>query len=84
MNLLENLAVTKNQIEQAKVKDEAILTSIGDGLIITDNQGIISAMNPSAEKMIGWNIKELLGKQVFEAIPMEDKKMNLYQQFGGR
>jgi PAS domain S-box-containing protein len=46
---------------------DAMLSCIGDGVIATDSEGIITYINPSAEELIGWVSREALGK-VFDEI----------------
>ncbi len=46
----ENLAVTLN--------------SIGDAVIVTDHQGLITRMNPIAESLTGWKFSEAKGRQL--------------------
>ncbi len=38
------------------------LNSIGDGVIVTDIEGRITAMNPSAEALTGWSERDALGR----------------------
>lgn len=38
------------------------LQSIGDGVVTTDNLGIITDMNSAAEKLTGWNSESAMGK----------------------
>lgn len=38
------------------------LQSIGDAVIATDEQGVVTRMNPTAERMTGWPIEEAVGK----------------------
>ncbi len=38
------------------------LQSIGDAVIATDAQGVITRMNPTAERMTGWQLTEAIGK----------------------
>src|SRR3989344_6011864 len=40
-------------LEQIRAKNEAILTSIGDGLVVVDKEGRISYINKSFEEMLG-------------------------------
>ncbi|MBN1699024.1 MAG: EAL domain-containing protein [Spirochaetales bacterium] len=53
----------KVQQELCLEKERAIVTleSIGDGVITTDNQGIITYLNPVAEKLTGWEISQAVG-----------------------
>ena len=41
-----------------------ILRSIGDAVIVSDQKGRITNMNPAAEKMTGWPLDEALNKSV--------------------
>ncbi len=40
------------------------LASIGDGVIVTDANGIVEYLNPVAKRLIGWNNEEVKGKAV--------------------
>lgn len=66
----------KKSLEETMLKekttDEAMLASIGDGIIATDNTGKITMVNQSACNTLGWKNKELIGKSMTEAIPMEN------------
>jgi PAS domain S-box-containing protein len=44
----------------------AALSSIGDAVILTDAQGIVSFMNPVAEALCGWSNAEGIGKQLID------------------
>ena len=39
-----------------------ILNSMGDALIVTDQRGLITFMNPVAETLTGWAMEEASGK----------------------
>ncbi len=67
------LAAYNKRILQEKISDEAILASIGDGLIVTDQVGRVTLMNPQAEIMFGWNLEDAAGKFVADIIPIEDE-----------
>src|SRR4029077_4160223 len=76
LNVMEDLAQAKAIIEIEKAKDEAMLASIGEGLIAVDNNRKIVTMNKSAERMLGWKVKEILGKEITH-LPLEDEEGHL-------
>jgi PAS domain S-box-containing protein len=61
-------------LEMAHAKEEAILLSIGDGLLATDEKGNIIFINKAAEKLLGKKSKEAVGKKFSYIIPLEDEK----------
>lgn len=73
-NVLEDLSIEKLKAEMAKAKEEAILLSIGDGLLATDEKGNIILINKTAEKLLGKKSKEVMGKVFSEVILIEDEK----------
>ena len=65
-------AEEKEQVEKAEA--EATLTSIGEGVVVTDPQGKILIFNPAAEKMTHWRSNETVGRFWFETVPAMDEK----------
>ena len=59
-------------LEEIRSKNEAILTSIGDGLVVVDKEGKIVYINKSFEEMLGWKAQEIIGKSMVEVVPRED------------
>jgi len=74
VNLSEDLEEEKNKFAVAKTNMEAVITGIGDALIATDNKGVITIVNPAAEKMFGFKMNEVVGKSIFDTILLEDEK----------
>lgn len=62
---------------QEKLTDEAMLGSIGDGIIATDNTGKITMINTRGADILGWEEKDLIGKNIVTAIPLEDELGNI-------
>jgi PAS domain S-box-containing protein len=60
-------------LEMARAKEEAILHSIGDGLIATDEKGQIILINKTAEKLLEKESKNVMGKIFSETIRLEDE-----------
>jgi len=75
-NVLEDLQTEKEMLAHAKAKDEALLESIGEGMIAVDIDKKVLLINKVAEKMIGWSGKELISKELTN-LPLEDEAGNL-------
>ena len=73
----QELASRMEEIQHAKAHDEAIIASIGDGLIATDREGKIILMNNSAEIMLGFKASDMIGKLFTETVPIEDERNNI-------
>lgn len=61
--------VTKD-IQKTKARSEAMLLSIGDGLVATNEKGEIIFVNDSFESILGWKKHEVIGKSMTDIIPM--------------
>lgn len=77
LNVMDDLAVERDNLAEAKKKNEAILASIGDGMFATDKNGIIIAINKAGERMLGWKAGEVVGKLIYNIIPMENESGQL-------
>jgi PAS domain S-box-containing protein len=71
------LAEKLRDIQTAQAKDEAMLESIGDGLVVTDDDTRVIRVNPGFEKMLGWNASEVSGKPITAVMPMLDDRGKL-------
>lgn len=59
-------------LEKERVKDQAILANIGDGLVVVDAAGKIMIMNQVAQDLLGIKIQDGLGHIFIEMVQMED------------
>jgi PAS domain S-box-containing protein len=71
------VALHKHKID-SKLKESAqwfatTLRAIGDGVITTDSQGMVTFMNPVAESLTGWKEAEALGKTLTEVFGVVDE-----------
>jgi len=65
------LMITDNQMD--KLKYEAILSYIGEGLVVIDKEGKIITFNKAAESLLGWAENEAIGKNLTDIIQFDYK-----------
>lgn len=68
-------AVRDNQknLREEKVKTEALLASLGEGMLATDKSGNIITMNRMAEKMLRIKSADVIGKKAVDVIKALDE-----------
>jgi len=64
-----------NELFKEKDRAETTLASIGDAVVTTDIDGSINYLNPVAEKLLGYMLKEVRGRHVSDVV-------HLYSQTG--
>jgi len=70
---LENKVLERTKdLELLRAKDEAILASIGDGLVATDKHKRILLVNKAFERLLGWKEREVKGKLLAKVTPVMD------------
>jgi two-component system sensor kinase FixL len=66
------------EIEEALRKSEerlrSIVESAVDAIIVIDDRGLIRAYNPSAERLFGYTISEVIGRNVSILMPSPDRE----------
>lgn len=53
-----------HEIQAEKHKAKLIVDSVADGLLTTDNNGLVVALNPAAERLTGWTSAEAHNQRV--------------------
>jgi PAS domain S-box-containing protein len=71
------LEIMNEKLAQDRAEDEALLSSIGEGIIATDKQSSIILINPQAVKILGGTVKDYIGKSLLETQPLWDEKGQL-------
>ncbi|WP_427159287.1 ATP-binding protein [Aliinostoc sp. HNIBRCY26] len=63
----------ERDIRENRDKLATLLNSISDAVIATDDQGIITFMNPAAEALTGWNRQDAIGEDVAKIFSLIDE-----------
>lgn len=69
--------LNENKKKNAKLNDDALLQSIGEGLIVTNRNGVVIKSNKAVKKILGFKEASLLGKKYWEIILEVDDRNNL-------
>ena len=72
VNILEDLEKEKTGLERSKAKDEAILASVGEGMIFTDANGKIEFVNVAASRILQLDISTANGEYLSDVITLID------------
>ncbi|HBX22169.1 MAG TPA: hybrid sensor histidine kinase/response regulator [Desulfotomaculum sp.] len=78
LHIAIDMALYKHKME-GKLKESekwlaTTLRSIGDAVIATDNNGLVTFMNPVAENLTGWKTKEALNKKLIAVFNIINSK----------
>jgi len=73
-NVSEDIQSQAEILAKTNAKDEAMLASIGDGMVIVGPVGRIILINQSAQHLLGLAKEELVGKLFSSVIVIEDEK----------
>lgn len=63
----------EKDIKERKAQDEAIMESLGEGLIAVNKLGKVISMNHKAEEITGWGQQEIIGNAMVDTIQAVDK-----------
>lgn len=71
------LRVSEEALFDQRERAQVILRSIGDGVLTVNLAGRVSYLNPAAEKMTGWKMKDALGLPLAEVLTIIDSKTHV-------
>jgi PAS domain S-box-containing protein len=73
--IVESYLETKEALIRESEENLAVtLDSIGDAVLVTDNEGCIQRLNPVAEKLMGWTLAECKGKPMLEVFHIKNEE----------
>lgn len=67
-DMVAALKRSEEDVKKSEKKLRDITASIGEGVLVIDEQGRLEFMNPEAERLLGWSAQELIGAELHEMI----------------
>jgi PAS domain S-box-containing protein len=64
----------KNEQAREQAKDDVMLSSIGEGVLATDKEGVVTVFNKTCEHMLGWTSTDAIGKKLVDVVQMIDDR----------
>lgn len=62
------LKTLNEQLRKSEKHLRDITSNLGEGVYVLDKQGLVTFMNPEAERLLGWTEAELVGKSIHDII----------------
>ena len=56
----------RTELRRALEFNQSIMANMGEGLYTVDTQGLLTYINPAAERLFGWSSAELLGQKMHD------------------
>ncbi|WP_311970517.1 sigma 54-interacting transcriptional regulator [Pseudomonas baltica] len=53
-----------NLFQESERDNQLLLSAVGDGIYSIDNQGLATFVNPAGARMLGWQPKDMIGKNI--------------------
>ena len=60
------LRESEEQLRLALQFNQAVMANMGEGLYVLDTRGLVTYINPTAERLFGWSSAELLGRKMHD------------------
>ena len=70
--LTADLRSTAEQEQELRARLETVVSSMSDGLLVTDADGVVTSVNPTAAELIGQTEAEMVGRPLTEVLTAED------------
>jgi len=62
----ETLRESEARQSQTSKFNQAVMANMGEGLYTLDTRGLVTYINPAAERLIGWSSPELIGRKLHD------------------
>lgn len=67
---------SERALQSEQVQASVIVQHIDEGIVVVDTEGRVTFMNRAAEKLLGWDSSDLMGKEFVQQVPLIDTAGN--------
>lgn len=71
---ITSIKLAEEELQRQRDFAQTLTTQMGQGLTVTDENGVFEFVNPSYAKMLGYTYSELIGKTPYDVMFPEDHK----------
>jgi PAS domain S-box-containing protein len=72
--------LAEEELRRRVAFDEAVVTGMGEGLLTTDAAGLVTSLNPAAERLFDRSFDELVGKSIHQIAHYKHRDGSTYQE----
>jgi PAS domain S-box-containing protein len=65
-SMIEARKKSEEELQKSEQMLRDVTSNLGEGVLVMNDQGMLSFMNPEAERLLGWSEAELKGKDIHE------------------
>ncbi|HEY9719921.1 MAG TPA: ATP-binding protein [Trichormus sp.] len=66
------LHTVSRQMEEVLQRELSLIGNAGDLICSLTEDGVFKVVNPAAQKLLGWNPEDMVGKALHDLVPVED------------
>lgn len=74
--MANQVSLQSSRLREKEQDLSTTLNSIGDAVLATDSNGLITRMNPVAQELTGWKLHDAIGRSINDVLIMKDVNTN--------
>lgn len=78
---LKEISEAENELINEKTKAQVTLDAIGEGVITTNTNGIITYLNPAAERLTGFSLEEARNRYISKIFKVKNKNNTVISNY---
>lgn len=68
------LAQERDRLQESRLRSEAVFQSLGEGVVVTNREGVVQRTNRRAAQLLGWKMNDMLGRSWLDVVKPSDEE----------